>query len=94
MPVLQMRLVVEATDYDDAVAFYRHVLGASEELVADADDTARDLAAAGAELIAPPTRTPWGSFNARLDAPAGLQITVFQQLAAHPDAPAPGPTPE
>ena len=30
--VLQMRLVVEAADYDEAVRFYRDVLGASEEL--------------------------------------------------------------
>lgn len=29
--VLQMRLVVEAADYEQAVAFYRDVLGASEE---------------------------------------------------------------
>lgn len=27
-----MRLVVEATDYEQAVAFYRDVLGAREEL--------------------------------------------------------------
>ena len=30
--VLQMRLVVEAADYDEAVRFYRDVLGAGEEL--------------------------------------------------------------
>lgn len=30
--VLQMRLVVEAEDYDEAVHFYRDVLGAGEEL--------------------------------------------------------------
>ena len=30
--VLQMRLVVETPDYDDALAFYRDVLGAPEEL--------------------------------------------------------------
>lgn len=30
--VLQMRLVVEASDYDEAVSFYRDVLGAGEEL--------------------------------------------------------------
>jgi lactoylglutathione lyase len=33
--VLQMRLVVEASDYEQAVAFYRDVLGAPEELTAD-----------------------------------------------------------
>ncbi|SCL32473.1 Uncharacterized conserved protein PhnB, glyoxalase superfamily [Micromonospora rhizosphaerae] len=38
------------------------------------------LVAAGATEVAPPTVTPWQSLNARLDAPAGLQITVFQEL--------------
>lgn len=38
------------------------------------------LTEAGAELIAPPTETPWHSVNSRLEAPAGLQITIFEQL--------------
>jgi hypothetical protein len=38
------------------------------------------LAAAGATEVAPPTRTPWNSLNARLDAPAGLHVTLFQEL--------------
>lgn len=42
--------------------------------------TAR-LRSAGAEVIAEPTLTPWRSLNARLDAPAGLQLTLFQELA-------------
>jgi lactoylglutathione lyase len=33
--VLQMRVVVEASDYDEAVAFFRDVLGGAEELVVD-----------------------------------------------------------
>jgi lactoylglutathione lyase len=33
--VLQMRLVVEAADYDQAVAFYRDVLGGAEELAVE-----------------------------------------------------------
>jgi predicted enzyme related to lactoylglutathione lyase len=33
--VLQMRLVVEAPDYEQAVAFYRDVLGVREELVVE-----------------------------------------------------------
>lgn len=127
--VLQMRLVVEAPDYDEAVAFYRDVLGATEELVvegdhgekvtildvgratlelsnpaqvsmiddvevgrpvsprlrvafevADAESVADDLVEGGAELIAAPTRTPWQSLNSRLAAPAGLQITLFEEL--------------
>jgi len=127
--VLQMRLVVEAADYEEAVAFYRDVLGARTELVVkgragekvtildvgratleisnpaqvgmiddvevgrrvsprlrvafevtDAAAVTRELVAGGASLIAAPTRTPWNSLNARLSAPADLQITVFQEL--------------
>jgi predicted enzyme related to lactoylglutathione lyase len=126
--VLQMRLVVEADDYDDAVRFYRDVLGLPEELVVegedgekvtilgagratlelsnpaqvemidrvevgervaprlrvcfevtDAEGTTRRLEEGGAEVIAPPTVTPWQSLNARLEAPAALQITVFEE---------------
>ncbi|MFC4783945.1 VOC family protein [Nocardioides sp. MAHUQ-72] len=127
--VLQMRLVVEAPDYDEAVAFYRDLLGAGEELqvygddgekvtildvgratlelsspaqvemidrvevgrrvsprlrvafeVADAEAVTGELVGGGAELVAPPTRTPWDSLNARLEGPAGLQLTIFQEL--------------
>jgi hypothetical protein len=35
--------------------------------------------------LAPPTRTPWRSLNARLEAPAGLQITLFQELGPEPE---------
>jgi uncharacterized glyoxalase superfamily protein PhnB len=128
--VLQMRLVVETDDYDEALRFYRDVLGAEEELqihgedgekvtilqvgratlelsnpaqvdmidrvevgrrvsprlrvafeVADAVGTTQELVDAGAELVAPPTRTPWDSLNSRLEAPAGLQLTLFEELA-------------
>ena len=41
--------------------------------------TAR-LAAAGAEIIAPPVETPWRSLNARLNGPAGLQLTLYEKL--------------
>ena len=47
--------------------------------VDDADATTRRLASAGAEIIATPTRTPWNSLNARLQAPAGLQLTLFEE---------------
>lgn len=50
--------------------------------VADVDAATAALAAAGAEVIAPPVRTPWNSRNARLDGPAGVQVTLFQELAA------------
>ncbi len=126
--VKQLRLVVEADDFDEAVAFYRDVVGlpvefaeqdgnarvvavragrATLELINSAqrqlidqlevghevsrkfrvafevdDSTAATdrLVAGGADLLAPPTRTPWGSLNARLEGPAGLQLTLFQEL--------------
>ena len=34
----------------------------------------------GAELIAAPIETPWRSLNARLNGPAGLQLTLFEEL--------------
>ncbi|MGC4770607.1 VOC family protein [Micromonospora sp. DT44] len=49
----------------------------------EVDDTAATtarLVAAGASEVAPPTLTPWRSLNARLDAPADLHITVFEEL--------------
>jgi lactoylglutathione lyase len=39
------------------------------------------LTAAGAGVLAAPTRTPWNSLNARLSAPAGLQLTLFEELS-------------
>jgi len=48
--------------------------------VTDAEGTTRRLTEAGAELVAAPRETPWRSLNSRLDAPAGLQLTVFQEL--------------
>ena len=50
--------------------------------VADASASTSELEAAGAEVLAPPTETPWRSLNARLEAPGGLQITAFQELDA------------
>jgi len=134
MTVLQLRLVVEAEDYDEAVAFYRDVLGLPEQAafqgegdarvaileagratleianpaqkalidevevgrqvsprlrvafeVTDAETTTATLTGAGAELVAPPTVTPWRSRNARLDVPAGLQITLFEELETLPE---------
>ncbi|WP_291380160.1 VOC family protein [Demequina sp.] len=48
--------------------------------VDDAAAATASALAAGAQQVAPPTRTPWGSLNARLEAPAGLQMTLFQQI--------------
>lgn len=126
---LQMRLVVEAPDYEEAVRFFRDVLGLPEELavsgpdgaevtilqagratlelanpaqkryidevevgrqvaprlrvafeVADSAAAAERLVRAGATLVAGAVETPWRSLNARLDGPAGLQLTLFQEL--------------
>ncbi|SCL48716.1 VOC family protein [Micromonospora chersina] len=127
--VRQLRLVVEAEDYDAAVAFFRDALGLPEQAAYSGGDGARvvileagratlelanpaqkrlidevevgrqvaprlrvafevddsraateRLVAAGATEVAPPTVTPWQSLNARLDGPAGLHLTVFQEL--------------
>jgi catechol 2,3-dioxygenase-like lactoylglutathione lyase family enzyme len=43
------------------------------------------LVSAGAALIAHPTPTPWQSLNSRLEAPAGLQITLFEELTSERD---------
>ena len=55
--VLQMRLVVEAPEYEQAVAFYRDVLGAPEELVVEGDQGERvtilDMGRATLELANP-----------------------------------------
>ena len=48
--------------------------------VADARDATDRLVRAGAGLVAAPVETPWRSLNARLDAPAGLQLTLFEAL--------------
>jgi len=45
--------------------------------VADSEATARMLVAAGAEEMAPPVTTPWGDRNARVQAPDGMQLTLF-----------------
>lgn len=127
--VRELRLAVTVDDWDDAVRFYRDVLGLAQladfssdegrvvllaagratlEIVdprqaefidrvevgrrvagpirvalevADADGVTRRLVDAGAELLAAPTRTPWDSLNARLEAPGGLQLTLFEELA-------------
>ncbi len=37
------------------------------------------LLAHGAILVHEPVKTPWGDFNARLQDPDGMQITLFQK---------------
>ena len=123
----ELRLCVTVEDFDEAVRFYRDVLGLTEreayeeqgrvvildagratlelldaehaafvdELevgrrvaghirvafeVDDSEAATRMLVDAGAAVICEPTRTPWNSLNARLDAPGELQLTLFQEL--------------
>jgi predicted enzyme related to lactoylglutathione lyase len=126
--VAELRLVVTAPDYDEALRFYRDVLGLAERAaysspggrvtildagratleladpphaafiddvevgrrvaghirvafqVSDAAAATAALAQAGATVIAEPVRTPWQSLNARLEGPAGLQLTLFTEL--------------
>jgi catechol 2,3-dioxygenase-like lactoylglutathione lyase family enzyme len=126
--VSELRLVVTAPDYEEALRFYRDTLGLRERLayslpegrvtileagratleltdpphaayidevevgrrvaghirvafeVEDSESATAALAAAGAMVIATPTRTPWNSLNARLEGPAGLQLTLFTEL--------------
>jgi predicted enzyme related to lactoylglutathione lyase len=69
--------------YVDEVEVGRQVAGHVRVALRVDDATVATSAAdrAGAEVVAPPTRTPWQSLNARLEAPAGLQITLFQDDA-------------
>ncbi|MGW2122233.1 VOC family protein [Streptomyces sp. NPDC001758] len=48
--------------------------------VDDSAATTAKPAAAGAEVVAEPTRTPWNSLNSRLEAPGALQLTLFTEL--------------
>lgn len=52
--------------------------------VPDCTSATSTLASAGATVIGPPVETPWRSLNARLEAPAGLQLTLFEELEARP----------
>jgi len=45
--------------------------------VSDSEETARRLVAAGAVEVAPPVTPPWGGRNARVQAPDGMQLTLF-----------------
>ena len=63
----------------DAVEAGRRVSGTVRFAlrVADSEATARRLAEAGAVPVAPPVLTPWGDRNARVEAPDGMQLTLF-----------------
>jgi len=127
--VSELRLVVTAADYDEALRFYRDVLGLPERAafsspggrvtileagratleladpphaayidevevgrrvaghirvafgVQDSAAATHTAAGGGATVLAGPTRTPWNSLNARLEGPAGLQLTLFSDVA-------------
>jgi queuosine precursor transporter len=70
-------------DYIDTVETGRTGVSPQYRVAFEVDDcaaTTSRLTAAGAELIAPPTRTPWSSLNARLQGPADVQLTLFTEL--------------
>jgi catechol 2,3-dioxygenase-like lactoylglutathione lyase family enzyme len=48
--------------------------------VEDTRGVTKRLRAAGAPLLGEPTVTPWRSLNARLESPAGVQVTLFEEL--------------
>jgi predicted enzyme related to lactoylglutathione lyase len=80
------RATLELVDPDqaafiDEVEVGRRVAGSVRVAfqVDDVDASFRRLASSGGEIIAAPTRTPWNSRNARLQAPAGLQLTLFEE---------------
>jgi lactoylglutathione lyase len=68
--------------YIDEVEVGRRVAGPIRVAleVTDAAAATGAAEAAGARVLAPPTTTPWNSSNARLEAPAGLQLTLFAEL--------------
>ncbi len=73
--------------YIDEVEVGRRVAGHMRVAI-EVDDVpgATEAArAAGAIVLAEPTRTPWDSLNSRFEAPAGLQLTLFEELGL--DAP-------
>ncbi len=63
----------------DAIEAGRRVSGTVRLAVkvTDSEDMARRLIAAGATRVAPPVTTPWGDRNARVQAPDGMQLTLF-----------------
>jgi hypothetical protein len=67
------------SEYIDEVEVGRRVAGHVRVALRVDDSTVetRRLAEAGASVLAEPRPTPWGSLNSRLEAPAGLQLTLF-----------------
>jgi catechol 2,3-dioxygenase-like lactoylglutathione lyase family enzyme len=81
------RATLEITDpvhaaYIDRVEVGRRVAGHVRVAleVADARAATDQALVGGATLVAEPVLTPWNSLNARLEGPAGLQLTLFEEL--------------
>ncbi len=77
-------------DLIDTVEVGRNGVSEKYRLAFEVDDAAsvtQQLTAAGAELIAPPTLTPWRSLNARLHGPADVQLTIFTELGPESSKP-------
>ena len=71
-------------DYIDTVEVGRTGVSPQFRVAFETGDVAgvtERLTRAGADLVAPPVRTPWNSLNARLDGPAGVHLTLFTELA-------------
>ena len=129
-PPRQLRLIIETDDFDEAVRFYRDVLGMPEQpafattgddrvsilragiatielatrthvraidamegaptpdgptlrIALEVADTAHAVEVseeAGSEVLASPVETPFRTINARIQGPAGWQVTFFQEL--------------
>jgi lactoylglutathione lyase len=82
------KATLELTDpeharYIDEVEVGRRVAGHIRLAlgVEDVDVATEQLVRSGAELIAAPRPTPWGSSNARLEGPGDLQLTLFGPAA-------------
>jgi len=67
--------VIEQVPASDSVPTLRLALE-----VSDTTEAVAASEASGAAVIAPPTETPFRAINARVQGPAGWQITFFQEL--------------
>lgn len=70
-------------EYVDGIEVGRRVSGQVRLAleVSDSEATARQLVAAGGTEVAPPVTAPWGDRNARVQAPDGMQLTLFSSPA-------------
>ncbi|UIN31427.1 VOC family protein [Microbacterium binotii] len=125
----QLRLIIETDDFDEALRFYRDILGMPEQVafatdgedrvailhagvatielatgvharnidavegvppgsgsplrmaleVEDTVDAVARVVDDGVIVLAAPTHTPFRSLNARVQGPAGWQVTLFQE---------------